>query len=172
MRPTPRPFHRSALRRQRGSAMVLVVIILAVLAMLGAAALRLAQQEAVNVSRRIDYQVLASCAEAAQKRVWADIAKYGTNASPLLKPTIIPGANTRLVIGHFDNDITDVTSVTFADGLTPVPKDAMSGGIDDNNLTNTIATSRGGGSPYMLTAHCTDKRGRQYEVELLVKFGL
>lgn len=162
--------HRRPGRRQRGSGLILVVIILAVLAMLAGAALRIAQQEAVTVSRHINYETLVSCAEAAQAKLWAEYANYNT-VNPVM-PTVIPGTNSALQLGHYEANPSTVTSVIFDEAaMKPLDPNVISGGLRELDQTNTF---RKGllGQPYQIFAHCFDDRGRQYEVELLVRFGL
>lgn len=157
-------------KSQRGSALILVIIVSSLLALMGVAALRLSAQESVEVNRKIDQQILQACATAAQKKIWAEYALYG-GSSASIAPTVVPGTNTRLSIGHFDADVGGV-SVAFDDKtMKPLESNAASGGLQEMDQSNTF---RKGllGQPYMIFAHCTDGRGRQYEVELLVRFGI
>jgi Tfp pilus assembly protein PilX len=158
-------------RRQRGSGLILAVIILAVLAMLAAAALQIAQQEAATVSRHISYEMMVSCAEAAQSKLWAEYAKYNTTTQVV--PTVVPGTNTKLQLGHYPpGDPPTAVNVTFDESaMKPLDPNVISGGLRELDQTNTF---RKGllGQPYQIFAHCFDDRGRQYEVELLVRFGL
>jgi hypothetical protein len=159
-------------KRQRGSGLILAVIVLAVLAMLAAAALQIAQQEAATVSRHITYQMMVSCAEAAQAKLWAEYANYNT-VNPVM-PTVIPGTKTALQLGHYETgNPTTTTSVTFDESaMKPLDPNVISGGLRELDQTNTF---RKGllGQPYQIFAHCFDEvSGRQYEVELLVRFGL
>jgi hypothetical protein len=169
------PTQRSR-KRQRGSGLILAIIVLAVLAMLAAAALQIAQQEAATVSRHINYAMLVSCAEAAQAKLWAEYAKYNTT-TPVM-PTVIPGTGigpgtgTALQLGHYEANPSLTTSVTFDEGaMKPLDPNVISGGLRELDQTNTF---RKGllGQPFQIVAHCFDDRGRQYEVELLVRFGL
>jgi hypothetical protein len=161
-------------KRQRGSGLILAVIVLAVLAMLAAAALQIAQQEAATVSRHISYNMMVSCAEAAQAKLWAEYAKYNTTTAVM--PTVVPGTKTALQLGHYENDNpgpTLTTSVTFDESaMKPLDPNVISGGLRELDQTNTF---RKGllGQPFQIFAHCFDENtGRQYEVELLVRFGL
>lgn len=154
----------------RGSALLLAVIVLGTLALLAAAGLRLAQQESVTVNQRIHHQTLIACAQAAEKKLWAEVAVRGTGSGVKVKPTVIPGANTRLSIGHYDEDPSDITEVALDDNFRPLEAAAASGGIEENDATNNMRMGGLFGQPYLMVAHCTDVRGRQYEVELLVRW--
>lgn len=157
-------------KRQRGSGLILAVIVLAVLAMLAAAALQIAQQEAATVSRHISYEMLVSCAQAAQAKLWAEYANYNT-INPVM-PSVIPGTKSALQLGHYEQNPSTTTSVTFDESaMKPLDPNVISGGIRELDQTNTFRKGLGG-QPYQIFAHCFDDRGRQYEVELLVRFGL
>lgn len=162
---------------QRGTAMVLVMIVLVVLAFLSAAALRISQQESATVNRRIHYETLVACTEAAQKKLWADYAQFSstTNASPTVQ---IPGSTMQLAIGHFDAEdagagLPPRVSISFdPNSMQLLPGTVMSGGLSQNNQSNTISQAMRG-QPYLIVAHCSDlTTGAEYEVELMVRFGL
>ena len=166
------------MRRARGSSLIMVTIILLVMALMAASALILTAQEAGTVSKKIDYDVLVACAQAAQQKLWGEYALYGSGITTV-KPTVIPGTedpstkqNARFSIGHYDSDPTDITDVTFNDeSWRPLPATVVSGSLGEMDQSNTFR--RGfGGQPYLVFAHCRDNRGRQYEVELMVRFGL
>lgn len=60
-----------------GSALVLVVILLGVLAAIGAAAVSLASRDRINAGAKTRRDVMVACASAAQVKVWAELARYG-----------------------------------------------------------------------------------------------
>ena len=163
-----RKFHRSSAGGQRGSALVLVTIILGVLALLAAAALKLAQQDSVSVNQRINRETLTACADAAQRKLMAEIALRG-GPTGTAQAVVVPGANTKLVIGHYDSDAT-VADVQLDQNFIPLGPAAASGGFDENDATNTMRMGGMFGQNYLTVAHCTDSRGRQYEVEVVVKW--
>lgn len=162
-----------ARRAPRGTTLVLVMIILLALLLLAAAALKLSQGHAESVHRGVDYNVLVACADAAEKKLWAEYALYnGTGAA--IRPTVVPGPATglRLSLGHFDADPTEISAVVFDEStFRPLERNAVSGEVGEMDQTNTFRAEFGG-QPYLVVAHCTDRRGRQYEIELLVRFGL
>lgn len=162
--------HRSA---ARGSALVLVLIVLMVLLLLGAASLKLSLGHSASAHRAIDHDVLMACSDAAEKKLWAEFAFYN-GAVPAVRPTVIPSGSSgvRMSLAHFDADPDAVTAVSFDEKtFRPLDRNAMSGSLGEMDQTNTF---RGefGGRPYLVVAHCTDAKGRQYELELLVRFGL
>lgn len=170
---TARTSRRVGEKLQRGSALLAVFIVLLVLLLLGAAALKLTMKEAESVHRGVDTNVLTACAQAAEEKIWAEYALYNGNV-PAVKPTVIPGPGNgvRLSLAHFDADPSPIATVSFDDKtFRPLDRNAMSGGLGDMDQTNTFR-SEFGGQPYLVVAHCTDERNRQYEIELLVRFGI
>ena len=164
--------------RTRGSALLVVMVILAVLTLVGLSSLQLAQGDSVTVNRQINYRTLVACAEAAEKKLWAEYAVQGGSLQTVM-PLVMPGTQlpsgkgTVLSIAHYDSDSQGPNvAVTFDDkAFKPLPAAAMSGGIQELDQTNTFRTSLLG-QPYLVIAHCRDARDRQYEIELVVRFGL
>jgi hypothetical protein len=64
---------RSAL----GSTLLLVMILLGVLAAIGAAAVTMASRDRINASAKTRRDMIVACAQAAQAKVWAEVARYG-----------------------------------------------------------------------------------------------
>jgi hypothetical protein len=165
--------------RSRGSALIVTMIILAVLTMVGMSSLQLAQADSVTVNRQLTYRTLVACAEAAEKKLWAEYAVQGGSlqqVTPLIVPgtQVTPGGKgTVLSIGHYDADQAGPTvPVQFNElSFKALPAAAMSGGIQELDQSNTFRSSLLG-QPYLVVAHCRDARDRQYEVELVVRFGL
>jgi hypothetical protein len=159
----------------RGATLLLVMIVLVVFLLLGAAALQLSPHEPLTVNRSIDHKVLLACADAAEKKLWAEYALYnGAMATVRVQPTVIPGTDEglRLSIAHYDADPTAGTLVTFDErSFRTLDRNALSGNVGEMDQSNTFRTEFGG-RPFLVVAHCTDAHDRQHEVELLVRFGL
>jgi len=164
--------------RTRGSALIVTMIILAVLTLVGMSSLQLAQADAVSVNRQLTYRTLVACAEAAEKKLWAEYAVQGGSLQQVM-PLVIPGTQlpngrgTTLAIAHYDSDSAGPNvAVSFnEDSFKALPASAMSGGIQELDQSNTFRSSLLG-QPYLVVAHCRDARDRQYEIELVVRFGL
>ena len=164
--------------RTRGSALIVTMIILAVLTLVGMSSLQLAQADAVSVNRQLTYRTLVACAEAAEKKLWAEYAVQGGSLQQVM-PLIVPGTQlpngrgTTLSIAHYDSDsLGPNVAVSFnEDSFKALPASAMSGGIQELDQSNTFRSSLLG-QPYLVVAHCRDARDRQYEIELVVRFGL
>jgi hypothetical protein len=157
-------------RRERGNTLLLVMIIIVVLTIVGIAALRMAQQDSVTVSQRIYAQRLRACANAATNFLWAEYANFGITGDVVPKP--IEGTDYTMAGAHYDVDETVIATVKLADAIYPTAKTAVGGGIQDMDITNTFRSANLGGQPHTVLAHCADRDNNQYEVELLVKFGL
>lgn len=65
-------------RSHAGSALLLVVILLGVLAAIGAAAVTLSARERINAGAKSRRDLMLACANAGQMKVWAEMAKYGS----------------------------------------------------------------------------------------------
>jgi hypothetical protein len=157
---------------ERGSSLVIAVILLGVMSVVGAAAVTLSSSARKMASGKAQVDGLSACAQAAQARIWAEITKYGPSAlsSTAQVSSITIGGNTLTSPAHYD----------FDPGAAPMIKDVVftgsaSGGegLSNRDMTNSFAGSRvGKGQAYGLVAHCKDEHGRQYEVELTVRFAM
>ncbi|HZN93941.1 MAG TPA: hypothetical protein VFB81_14615, partial [Myxococcales bacterium] len=76
--------------RTRGSALIVTMIVLAVLTLVGMSSLQLAQADAISVNRQLNYRTLVACAEAAEKKLWAEYAVQGGSLQQVM-PLVIPG---------------------------------------------------------------------------------
>ncbi|HZH03195.1 MAG TPA: hypothetical protein VEY30_05375 [Myxococcaceae bacterium] len=147
------------------------MVIVVVATVIGVTALSLASQESGTVSRKNESDVLMACANAASQKLWSEYALAGPASSGAVRPTVITGADLRMAVEHFDTDLTEITEVSFDDSMKPVDAKAASGGLSNVDDSNTFRTASLGGQPYLMVAHCRDRKDNQYEVELLVKFG-
>lgn len=153
-------------RRQRGSSLVITVIIVLGLAVLALSALNMATRATISTAHKTHGDQLTECANAAAQRVMAEYALAGASVASI-SAAGIPGGPT-LGLGHFDTGLT----VNIAGNLTELGS-ASGGAVQtDYDTTNTITKGRGGGKPYKLVARCTDGQGRQFEVELFLRLGL
>lgn len=155
-----------------GSVIVLVVILLGVLAAIGGAAVLLSSRDRVNAAAKGNRDMMASCARAAQVKVWAEISKYGTgwlgSSTPITEFTLPDG--TRLGPLHYGQ--------TTSMGL--VAKDvvvALSSEFGDESvvdLTNRSTALLAGSKTYRCVAHCVIPGNwitpdRELEVEFIIR---
>ncbi len=158
-------------RSARGSSLVFTVVLLAVLSVIGAAAVALSAEERISASEKSQYAALVECANAAQAKLWADMGLYGMRYQQIQVSSIkLPNGMELVAPAHYG--WTGTPAQTAADVISIGP----AGGIDpggDSDATNRIVNqgSQGTAGNYM-TARCKDAQGREHEVEVAFKFAL
>jgi Tfp pilus assembly protein PilX len=162
----PRPH-----RPPRGSTLLLAMILLAVLSLVGVAAVTLAMQERSNTGAKARRDMQLACANAARVVVFAELARMGSSylTSTETPPTFTMPDGTVLAQSHYDTP-TGVTVVDITPSRTlPVSSDPAQYGAAD--LTNAFSTKGIAGTTvpgYEVVARCQDSKGRQLEVEFIV----
>ena len=148
--------------RPRGSALLFVVVLLAILAIVGVALINRAISEGdASVAKR-QYDKSVACAEGARALLISQFRIYGTAPTELILDTKVDDKGMRT--GHYDSIA--VTSVVAASGAT-----SNSLGVSD--ISNRVAKVSLGGQLYRMTVVCSSSGNtRQSEVEFLVRFGL
>jgi Tfp pilus assembly protein PilX len=148
---------------ERGSTLVLAMVLLAVLTAIGVAAVALSSQERASAGLKTGRDRLQSCAVAAQGAIWAEMLKYGPSflpASGAPVPEITLSDGTRLRAGHYG----DTGTVVIDTAVRTVPcKDSKTEEYVD--LTNRDSAFLRGGQCFAITARCVDPQGRELEVE-------
>ena len=147
---------------QRGSSLLFVVVILAILAIVGIAIVTRASREGdASVAKR-QYDKSVACAEGARELLLSQFRVFGL--SPLSLVLNTPVDDKTMATGHYDSIA--VTSVTPASGAT-------SNSMDVSDVANKITSATLGGQLYRMTVVCASAGNtRQSEVEFLVRFGL
>jgi len=159
---------------QRGSTLILTVILLAVLCVIGAAAISLSARERINASAKGKRDRMAACAQAARMAVWSELAKYGrgyfdsTNAPNAIALT---DGTTLTAPAHYSVDMTSSLQVKDL-----VVKNAVGcgGGATRNDLTNVFHSVRTdcNNNAYLVVARCTDGSGNELEIEFTTGLAL
>jgi len=150
----------------RGSTLLLVTILLAVLAVVGVAAVSLGSQERNNAAAKGKRDMMAACASAARMAIWAELAKYGSarlrEPMPETEITLSDGTIISAPAPYVDTT-SPVTVVSIRNYASP--KGAT--GRDTRDYTNAILdpTKKDGGTAYMFIARCRDRMGRETKVE-------
>jgi hypothetical protein len=151
---------------QRGSSLLLALMIVAILTIVAFAIVQMGSTEAdaVGAKRRYDHAV--SCSDAARDLLMSQFKAYNVTPTSLTLNQVID--DQIMASGHYDN--LAVTSVVAAAGFG-----SGMGGASD--VSNRIARAGLGGQVYRMTVVCTssallDASSRQSEVEFLVRFGL
>jgi len=165
--------HRSR-PTDRGSALVLALILLGVVTVIGAASVLLSSQERINAATASRIGFLNACANAAQAAIWAEMSQYGLGylgSAVQVLPVDLPGGVTMVAPAHYgqlDGTLPTVKDVTFQADLS-----TFEGSMDERDCTNGVCGfGKSGGTTHGITAVCRDAAGREYEVELAVKFAL
>ncbi len=154
----------------RGSVLVVAIILLAVLAAIAASAIILSGQGRVNASAQSRHDMMIQCAQAAQAEIINEAAHYGSKyfgSNLPLGQMVLPDGTT-LTMGHYGQS---------PDGGLTVSVAALA--IQDNISTTGLGSDitnkdRAGnlGSSYIASVHCVDYSGRPYEIEVGLRFGL
>lgn len=154
-------------RQRRGSALLLVLMIVAILAVIafGIVQMSTGNSDVSGAKRRNDKAV--NCSDAARSLLMSQFRMYGTSPTQLTLNTQVD--DQIMATGHYDN--LAISSVTLATGFG-------STGIGMSDVSNRITKVGLGGQVYRMTVVCTsadsglDAATRQSEVEFLVRFGL
>ena len=148
-------------RHDRGSALIIAMILMVVLAVVGVAIVNRTTREVDAVASKRHWDRAGSCAEGARQMLLSQFRTFG------IAPTAIQFQNTVgdqvFASGHYDQF--NIASVGVASG-TP-------GGAVSGNTVNVITTTGLGTKGYRFTVVCSDSASNthQQEVEYLVNFG-
>ncbi len=154
---------------ERGSALLLAVMLVLILGIVGLAVANRASRDTESVSAKRHHDQSVTCADAARELLMSQFSAYGTTPTQLTLNSVA-GDHT-LASGHYDNFGVTVTSVVAAAGAA---QPAM--GVTENS--NKIIRASLGGQVYRMTVVCSAPPAagssvpRQSEVEYLVRFGL
>jgi hypothetical protein len=169
---TPRTARPAAARR--GSALLLVLVLLAVLAAVGVAAVGLGAQDRINSSAKGKRDAMAACANAARLVIWAELAKYGSArlGSALTESQVTLGDGTMLSApAHFSPDTTpQVISLRNYSAPLGGANAAPNPGLGTNTIVGDGGGIGSGGKAYAFSARCRDFAGRETEVEFTAAF--
>lgn len=177
----PNPM-RGASRRERGSILVVAVVVVAVLSTLAAAAISFSSTEYSAARVYTSGDELVSCADAGRQYLLSKFkmlgppptnlqlsARLDTADSTACSNTASPPSGGRCARGgHIGQR--DVT----VKGVRVIPSSSVADSRRNaRDLTNVITTPNSlGGQYYQLVVHCEDDRGRETEVEFALRFGL
>lgn len=158
----------------RGSTLLLVVVLLAVLAVIGVSAVSLGSQERVNAAAKGKRDAVAACAGAARMALWAELARYGsaylTSSNPVGEIVLADG--TRLAApAHYTSAGSDALPVVEIVRTHRIVRSLAAKTVD---LTNKMDAPQSalGGTAYTVVARCKDPKGRESEVEFTTVIAL
>jgi type II secretory pathway pseudopilin PulG len=154
--------------------LIITVILLAVLAAIGAAAISLSARERINASAKGKRDRMAACAQAARLAVWSELAKYGRGyfESANAPSTItLPDGTNLTAPAHYAEDMT--SSMHVRDVVVKNAVGCGAGGARAD-LTNTFHAIRTdcNSDAYQVVARCTDASGNELEIEFTTGLAL
>ena len=164
-------------RGERGSTLLVAMILLAVLSVIGVTSVMLASRERSNAAAKTRLDQLVACARAAQAQIWGELAKYGpgylASQNPLASPLTLAGGVTVAAPAHYSSAMqpgwkVNNVVVGFDKGVSNGTQ-AMVGDLSNRAVGLDALNS---GQAYRVTARCTDPRGRELEVEFSMRFTL
>lgn len=163
------------MRNPRGSALIISVVAMAVIAVLGVAMLRFAYRESVGATATAHENALVACAEAARLQLLGQFHAIGFQPSQIQAlnvplGTTGTGGHTSAVGGHYDTPLGNIV----VDQVTYLPENAAGPSQSQRDLTGISSAIGQGGRPMKVVVHCQDGAGsgRQLEVEFGIRFGL
>ncbi len=155
---------------ERGSVLLTSVALLAVLTVIGIAAISLSTQERKNAAAKVQLDALQACASAAQAKIWAEMSQYGLASlagAVTVSAMNLPGGLTAMP-GHYGSQ--NATSLTLNDVTLTETTD--NGTLGEQDCTNRACGTNSLGHIQRGFAHCIDRSGREFEVEIAIKFAL
>jgi hypothetical protein len=159
-------------RAERGSALLLAVMLVLILSVVGLAIATRSSSEGESVAAKRHHDASSACADAARELLMSQFTAFGTSPTQMTLATTVNDRTLRT--GHFDDfdPITKaaVTSVEAEQGVAQA-------NIGVSDVSNRIARTGMGGQVYRMTVVCESPSPgggtpRQSEVEYLVRFGL
>ena len=151
-------------RLDRGTALIVAVILVAVLAVVALGVISRTTTELDAVGAKRHYDAAVSCADGARQMLLSQFRTFGTAPTSLVLDRTV--ADKRYSTGHYDNfAIQAVVAATGTQGGASV-------GVSD--ISNRTSRTKLGGQIYRFTVVCSDQANptRESEVEFLVRFGL
>jgi hypothetical protein len=165
---------------QRGSTLVIAVIVVLILAVIGVGMVRFTQRETAGALAGQRTDAVAACAAAAQKLLLSRFHLLGVQPTDLSVLNVTlggAGAGMRALGGHVGSDPTQpLTTIKQVEALPSTAKVSRSSLSDETNFNSHMG--REGGQPLKVVVHCqagdlsSPTSGRQLEIEFGVNFGL
>ena len=151
-------------RTERGSSLIVTIILLAVLTVVAAGLVDRGNSSVASVNADRNYRSGVACADGAKELLLSQFRAFNVDLTKLKLDTTIAGQ--RIASGHYDTF--NVESVRSLSGSSALAQDNVMG------MGNRSVATAIGGAPYVFTVVCTDSSGlgRQTEVEFLIRFGI
>jgi hypothetical protein len=149
------------------------MIMIAILAVVGVAAVRLGSVERTNAAAKGKRDLLVACAHAARIAVWTQITRGGAGymqATDLPVAIILPDGTELMSPAALTGSAKDGSPIMDLVDIVQIHSAETTATRD---ITNTMSGSRvPPGMGYRFLARCRDPKGRELAVELGLKFAL
>lgn len=165
----------------RGSALVLVVILLAAMATISVAIVRLSGQARIRAAAQSSHDALTECANAAKAMLWSALAVNGKSyyLTPSTAITVtslkLPDGKELYAPAHLNSGSTVASTDVIRHVVASSPGGFFGTGDDDTTNRLWVGAGRGSGdgsSATWIVARCTDASGRVHEIEFAFRFSL
>jgi len=160
-------------RAPRGGALILVMILLLAMAAVAVATIGVSTQERGNAAAKAKVDFLEACANAAQAKIWAEMAQFGMGylgSAVTVTSATLPDGTQIIAPAHAPD--TNYATKAVKDVVFKHQNNSGGGEMNERDGTNGAGAMAGIGSTYEMTAVCIDPSGRRQELELSVKFAL
>jgi hypothetical protein len=164
---------------ERGSALVIAVIVVVIMSILAIGLIRLGTLETAGAMAGAKHEALAQCADSAAKLLMSKFHLLGAqplSITALNVPMDGPLGHMRAVGGHIGTN--DAMTVKV-EQVAALGDTQMAGAQKVDSIGNRDKAPGVGKQPLKVTVHCVDhgdpadpQSGRQLEVELGILFGL
>ncbi len=159
----------------RGAALPLAMILLAVLTVIAAAAVSLSSKERQNAADDARPRFLQECANAAQAKLWAEMAQHGGTTylgkEIAVSEIRLPGGTRIAAPAHYDSQAANGAYPNVKELVIKATTDEP-GAATEQDCTNGACGLVPLGSTHIVQALCIDAKGRALEIELGIKFAL
>ncbi len=150
----------------RGSALLVVVIVLIVLSVLGVGMLRYGYREVVGATSASREQALVACTQAARQLLASRLSVLGQDPTLTAPLEVDLGARLRTAAGHYGDTNVAVSQIRALPPTTVGPVVAA------RDITNVIARTPITKQPYKAAVRCVHANGTELELEVGFRFGL
>jgi len=167
-------------RGERGSVLVIAVVVVLIIAVIGVGMVRFTQRETSGALAGQRADALSACASAAQQLLASQFHILSSQPADVAVLRVnLDGAEGRQVAvgGHIGADPTGTLATVKQVERLPVKSNVAQDTVDD--VTNwSPSLSAGTGTGYKVTVHCqqgdtsSPTSGRQLEIEYAVRWGL
>ncbi|MEI7704451.1 MAG: PilX N-terminal domain-containing pilus assembly protein [Deltaproteobacteria bacterium] len=162
-------------RSQRGSALIISVLVVLVVAIIGVSVIRFASREVAGASSARRHQSIVACAEAGRQAILAQFKALGTAPTALQALNLPMDAANQVKGGHLGTTETSGIQVSQVVYLPQASFGPDRGVIQD--VSNRVMATGGGGQPTKAVVRCVQpglsgSPARELEVEFGLRFGI